>query len=89
MLAAAKDVEEHGALPVPLHLRNAPTGLMKNLGYGKDYKYAHNYEDHIVDQEHLPQELTGRSYYTPSESGYEKQIKERLKYWEEKKQQKR
>ena len=60
MLSAVKDVEEHGALPVPLHLRNAPTGLMKNLGYGKDYKYAHNYEGHIVDQQHLPLELAGQ-----------------------------
>jgi len=83
MLAAAKDVEEHGALPVPLHLRNAPTGLMKNLGYGKDYKYAHNYEGHIVDQEHLPQALAGKKYYTPGEAGYEKQIQERLKFWDE------
>lgn len=89
MLAAAQDVEVHGALAVPMHLRNAATGLMKNLGYGKDYQYAHNYEDHIVDQQHLPSELAGRSYYTPSESGYEKQIKERLKYWEEKRKQKR
>lgn len=89
MLAAAQDVEAHGALAVPLHLRNAPTGLMKSLGYGKDYQYAHNYEDHIVDQQHLPSELAGRTYYTPSESGYEKQIKERLKYWEEKKKQSR
>ena len=85
MLAATKDVDEHGALAVPLHLRNAPTGLMKNLGYGKDYKYAHNYEDHIVDQEHLPQELRGRRYYAPSEAGYEKQIMERIKYWAERK----
>jgi len=89
MLAAAQDIEVHGALAVPLHLRNAPTGLMKSLGYGKDYQYAHDYEEHIVDQQHLPSELAGRSYYTPSESGYEKQIKERLKYWDEKKNQKR
>jgi len=88
MLAAAKDVDEHGALAVPLHLRNAPTGLMKNLGYGKDYKYAHNYEDNVVDQDHLPQDLSGRRYYTPSESGYEKQIKERLKFWDERKKRK-
>jgi len=88
MLAAAKDVDEQGALAVPLHLRNAPTGLMKNLGYGKDYKYAHNYEDNVVDQDHLPQELSGRRYYTPSESGYEKQIKERLKFWDERKKRK-
>jgi putative ATPase len=85
MLAAAKDVEEKGALPVPLHLRNAPTALMEKLGYGKDYQYAHNYADSIVTQEYLPKELAGRKYYTPSESGYEKEIKERLRSWEQKK----
>ena len=82
MLAAAKDVEEKGALPVPLHLRNAPTPLMEKLGYGKDYKYAHNFPDHVVEQEHLPKELLDRKYYAPSESGHEKEIKERLKRWE-------
>jgi putative ATPase len=85
MLAATEDVQERGAVPVPLHLRNAPTPMMQKLGYGKDYKYAHNYEDHVVDQAHLPKELLGRRYYTPSESGYEKEIKERLRSWEEKK----
>jgi putative ATPase len=85
MLAAAKDVEEKGALPVPLHLRNAPTPLMEKLGYGKNYKYAHNFPDHVVEQEHLPKELLGRKYYTPSESGQEKQIEARLKSWREKK----
>jgi len=85
MLAAAQDVHEHGALPVPLHLRNAPTNLMKNLGYGKDYKYAHNYDEHVVAQEHLPKELLGKRYYTPSDSGHEKEIKERLRSWGEKK----
>ena len=89
MLAAAEDVEAHGALAVPMHLRNAPTRLMKTLGYGKDYQYAHDYQDRIVDQPHLPRELAGKNYYTPSESGYEKQINQRLKYWQEKKQQKR
>ena len=88
MLAAARDVEEQGALEVPMHMRNAPTGLMKHLGYGKDYKYAHDYEDHIVEQMHLPQELSARHYYTPSEAGYEKQIKERLRLWEELKKRK-
>jgi putative ATPase len=85
MLAAGQDVQEHGALPVPLHLRNAPTTLMKNLGYGKDYKYAHNYDEHVVSQEHLPKELVGKRYYTPSDSGHEKEIKERLRSWGEKK----
>jgi putative ATPase len=79
MLAAAKDVEEKGALAVPLHLRNAPTGLMRQLGYGAGYKYAHDHPDHVVDQEHLPDELSGRRYYFPSDSGDEKQIAERLK----------
>jgi len=85
MLAATQDVEEQGALPVPLHLRNAPTPMMQKLDYGKDYKYAHNYQDHIVEQEHLPKELLGRRYYTPSESGYEKEIKARLQRWDDKK----
>jgi putative ATPase len=86
MLAAAKDVEEKGALSVPLHLRNAPTPLMEKLGYGKDYKYAHNFPDHVVDQEHLPEELKGRKYYSPPDSGYERTIKERMKSREERKQ---
>src|SRR5262249_49450494 len=76
---------EHGTLPVPFHLRNAPTALMQKLGYGKNYKYAHNYPDHVVEQEHLPKELKDKKYYTPSDSGYESRIKERLKRWEEKK----
>ncbi len=88
MLAAAKDVEEKGALPVPLHLRNAPTQLMEKLGYGKDYRYAHDFPGHVVDQQHLPEALAGKKYYSPAESGYEKTIKERLKGWEEKKKRK-
>jgi putative ATPase len=82
MLAAAEDVEDKGALPVPLHLRNAPTPLMEKLGYGKDYKYAHDYPEHVVEQEHLPKELLDRKYYSPSEAGYEKQIKERMQNWD-------
>jgi putative ATPase len=85
MLAAAEDVKANGTLPVPLHLRNAPTALMQELGYGKGYHYAHNFDDHIVDQEHLPKELLGRQYYSPSDSGHERQIKDRLKLWEKKK----
>ena len=57
MLAAAADVKQHGPLPVPLHLRNAPTPLMKGLGYGRGYKYAHDYEGHVVAQQHLPDAL--------------------------------
>jgi putative ATPase len=85
MLAAAEDVEAHGSLAVPLHLRNAPTPLMRKLGYGKAYKYAHDYEEHIVDQQHLPEELRNRRYYTPGDSGYEKRLKERLESWAAKK----
>jgi len=75
---ARKDVRERGALPVPLHLRNAPTGLMRSLGYGRDYRYPHNFEGHYVRENYLPDELKGRIYYSPSDSGYEKTIAERL-----------
>jgi putative ATPase len=85
MLAATEDVQQRGALPVPLHLRNAPTPLMRKLGYGKDYQYAHNFPDHVIDQQHLPDELKTRQYYVPTESGYEKQIKDRLEIWRHKK----
>lgn len=84
MLAAARDVESKGALPVPLHLRNAPTTLMKDLGYGQGYKYAHDFPEHVVDQEHLPKELGGSRYYHPSDSGYEKEIGERMNRWNRK-----
>jgi putative ATPase len=82
MLAAASDVRDAGALPVPLHLRNAPTPLMENMGYGKDYRYAHEFPGHVVDQEHLPERLKDRRYYVPSDSGFEKTIKERIESWE-------
>jgi len=63
VLKAQEDIQRTGNLPVPLHLRNAPTKLMKDLGYGKGYKYAHNYKDAKVEQEHFPQELKGKKYY--------------------------
>ncbi|MCK6557240.1 replication-associated recombination protein A [Candidatus Binatia bacterium] len=85
MLAAADDVKTHGALPVPLHLRNAPTSLMKELGYGRGYKYAHDYEGHVVGQQHLPDALCDRRYYAPSEEGAERAIKERLERWRQRK----
>lgn len=75
---ARRDVRQHGALPVPLHLRNAPTQLMKDLGYGRGYQYAHDFPDALVNQEHLPETLRGRTYYHPSGRGLEKLIKERL-----------
>jgi putative ATPase len=76
--AAMKDVAETRNEPVPLHLRNAPTQLMKNLGYAKDYRYAHDYEDAHVDQEHFPPNLQGRRYYEPTGRGFEATVRERL-----------
>ncbi len=78
---AISDVRRFGTLPVPLHIRNAPTKLMKDLGYGKEYKYAHNYQDAVIDQEHMPAELRNRIYYKPTTRGYEKVIKDRLDKW--------
>jgi putative ATPase len=72
-------VERAGDLHVPLHLRNAVTGLMKNLGYGAGYKYAHDYAGHHVAQQHLPAELAGERFYEPGDQGYERTIAERLR----------
>ena len=74
-------IGQSGTLPVPLHIRNAPTRLMKELGYGKDYKYAHDFEDAFVPQAYLPEELRDEVYYEPANRGYEKIIKERLMEW--------
>ncbi len=72
------DVEQTAADPVPLHLRNAPTKLMKDLGYGAGYKYAHDFEEKITDMQCLPDKLKDRVYYHPTEQGIEKRIKDRL-----------
>ena len=77
------DIERTGSLPVPLHLRNAPTGLMRGLGYGKGYRYAHDDRDGLVLQEHLPPELTGTTYYEPTNRGYEAIISDRLRKWKQ------
>ncbi len=82
---AKRSIQEKGSLPVPLHIRNAPTRLMKELGYGKDYLYAHDYEEAFVPQEYLPDKLAGRIYYRPTGRGYEKIIKERLEKWRKQK----
>lgn len=76
--AARDDAQEHMAEPVPMNIRNAPTSLMKGLGYGKGYKYAHDYEDKITTMQCLPDSLTGREYYKPTEQGVEGRFKERL-----------
>ena len=76
-----RDVRELANEPVPLHLRNAVTGMMKDMGYGKDYKYSHDFQGHFADQEYLPPSLKGRQYYRPSEEGAEQEIGRRLKRW--------
>lgn len=75
---AKRDVEETRNDPVPLHLRNAPTGLMSELGYGKGYRYAHDFEEGIVAQQHLPENLAGRRYYHPTNRGFERELAERF-----------
>ncbi len=72
------DINKFGNLEVPFHIRNAPTKLMKEWGYGKGYKYAHNFEDAQVDQQHLPDNLKGRIYYEPTDRGLEEKIKQKL-----------
>ena len=76
-----RDIEKTGSLPVPLHIRNAPTRLMRDLDYGKGYRYAHDEADGLVEQEHLPAELAGRKYYQPTTRGYEALVKDRLAKW--------
>ena len=78
---ALEDVRKVANEPVPLHLRNAVTGLMRQMGYGKDYKYSHDFEGHFADQEFLPPALKGRRYYEPTQEGAEKEIGDRLRKW--------
>jgi putative ATPase len=86
---AAEDAQTDVAQPVPLHLRNAPTKLMKQLEYGKGYRYAHDEADAIADMSCLPEALQDRKYYRPRERGFEKEIKRRLDGWEEIKKKRR
>jgi putative ATPase len=76
--AVEKDLQETISEPVPLHLRNAATGLMKNLGYGKGYQYAHDTEEKVTDMSCLPESLTGRRYYKPTDQGFEARLRQRL-----------
>jgi putative ATPase len=80
--AAAADAHTQAAEPVPLHLRNAPTKLMKQLDYGKGYQYSHNEADAIAAMDCLPESLAGRKYYQPTDRGFEREIKRRLEGWE-------
>ncbi|MDP3695850.1 MAG: replication-associated recombination protein A, partial [Desulfocapsaceae bacterium] len=85
LYTAESDIRHHigrtGSLPVPMHLRNAATSLMKKLGYGKGYQYAHDQVQGLVEQNHLPPELTGTHFYSPTTRGYEAVIKDRLSKW--------
>jgi len=83
---ALQDVEQKPFYKVPLHLRNAPTALMKKLGYGKEYKYAHEFKNHFVEENYFPEEMKGTQYYFPKEIGQEKKIFDWLKFlWKDKK----
>jgi putative ATPase len=73
---AAADVKAHGPLPIPLHVRNAPTSLMKELGYAKGYEYDHGASEHFAGQSHLPDPIADRTYYEPGDLGAEKAIGE-------------
>ncbi len=76
---AQEEVRQSGDLPVPLHLRNAPTKLMKELGYGKDYQYSHSYDSNFADQEYLPEEISGQKFYEPGNNEKEKRARDFLK----------
>jgi putative ATPase len=76
-----REIQATGALPVPFHLRNAPTRLMKALGYGKEYRYPHDDPNGIVNQTYLPENLKGHSFYHPKNVGYEEKIRKRLEHW--------
>ena len=84
--SAKKDAHNTSHFPVPLTIRNAPTQLMKNLNYGKDYKYAHDFENGYTYQRYFPDDLDDKTYYSPSKFGFEKEIKKRLEWWNNLKQ---
>ena len=82
---ALEAVRKHGDLPVPLHIRNAPTGLMKDMNYGNGYKYAHAFEGNFAEQEYLPEKLSGTAFYTPGNNAREEELRRFLKQlWKEK-----
>jgi putative ATPase len=82
-LAAARETP---AAPVPLHIRNAPTGLMKELGYGAGYQYAHDVPEAYIPQEYLPEVLQGTAFYEPGSFGFEREIAKRLSWWAERRE---
>ena len=84
--AAVEEVRTGVQYPVPLHLRNASTGLTRSLGYGKDYQYPHDHEGHFAGQQSLPPELAERRFYEPTDLGYEHTVRERLASWRQRTQ---
>jgi putative ATPase len=78
---AREEVRTGRQYPVPLHLRNAATGLMKSFGYGAGYQYAHDYEDHFAGQRNLPEEIADKRFYEPGALGYEASLRERVEAW--------
>jgi putative ATPase len=78
---AQEEIKKGASEEVPAHLRNPVTPMMKEMGYGKDYKYAHDYPEHFVEQQNLPDAVKDKSFYTPGKLGYEKQVISRLKSW--------
>jgi putative ATPase len=83
--AALSAVKKHGDLPVPLHIRNAPTKLMKNMDYGKNYEYSHNYDNNFSPQEYLPKEIAGTKFYDPGKNAREEELRKTLKnLWKDK-----
>jgi putative ATPase len=83
---AEQEVKTQQIYSVPNHLRNAPTKLMEELGYGEKYKYPHDFDNNFLLEDYLPEELEGKQFYFPTENGQEKNLKERLKFlWKNKK----
>jgi putative ATPase len=83
--SALEAVKQYGDLPVPLHIRNAPTSLMKNLSYGKDYKCSHSFEGNFTDQEYLPEKISGTKFYDPGNNAREDELRRYLKQlWKDK-----
>ncbi|OGC79173.1 MAG: hypothetical protein A2145_02340 [candidate division Zixibacteria bacterium RBG_16_40_9] len=83
MQKVKKEIKETQALPVPLHIRNAPTPLMEKLGYGKDYKYPHDFPGHFVEENYLPEGVKQRKYYKPGDLGFEQELKKRIENLEQ------
>ena len=82
--AVKAEIESSGSLPVPMHIRNAPTRLMKDIGYGKGYAYDHDLEGAFSGQDYLPEKLRGKRFYEPAQFGFEREIAKRMEWWDQK-----